>query len=114
MSTNMSNTVKISGASDDCLEFDGYISEEYYIGSSYAEATLIAPNGDGVRVTGVYTDGGTWAIGLAPLEEDTQIPEWNIRFVPSTSRENAYTAVIALDVPDGTVVAQTKSNSGNR
>ncbi len=106
----MPNTVKISGYSDDLLEFDGYIKEEYPIGESYAEATLIAPDGIGLRVTGVYTDGGTWAIGVAPLEEDDLLPEWNLRFVPATSKENSYTAVLALDVPEGTVVSPIRSN----
>lgn len=62
-----------------------------------------ASTGTAVVVIGVYSKcpGATWAIGLAPDDEDIAIPDW------ATSpkfRTDGYTPVMSLVAPDDAIV----------
>ena len=50
-------------------------------------------------VTGIYAPhnvSGTWAIGIAPAEEDETIPDW-----PMTWSFQRYTTVLEVELPEG-------------
>lgn len=97
--------IRFYGCSDDLVELDGALREEW---GSYEKATafkVTAPDGSGVRVSVEYCapvcgDGATWAISLAPLDEDVPMVPARVILEP----ERQYSAAAVLDVPAGTVV----------
>lgn len=98
------NELRISGASDDLVEFDGAIREEF---DSYDRAwsgTLQAPDGAGLTIGAFYTDSGVWVIGVAPLEEDAAFPGWPMRFEKPAQGEASYSSVLVIDVPEGATI----------
>ena len=105
----MTNTIRINGASDDLIEFDGYINEEFMIASSDTwEGSLIAPDGTGLIVVAHYGVNGTWSAGIAPLGDQADssqyaLPDWNARLGSGTER---YSTVLTLDVPTGTALTE--------
>lgn len=57
---------------------------------------------DGMIITGQYANNpisGTWMIGIAQLDEDILLPDWNMAF-----GSEGYTATLSLDVPDDTTL----------
>ena len=55
--------------------------------------------GAGVLVIGHYhlAPDGVWTIGLAPVQEDSPIPDWPTRFRLS---DRGYSPALEIDVPD--------------
>jgi hypothetical protein len=99
--------LRVYGASDDLVELEGAISDEYNTPAGGLELVLTAPDGSALVVTALYTKaGGTWAIGVAPAEEGEDLPDW-IRTV-RTSPSCGYSAELVLDVPEGTIVKSTE------
>lgn len=94
------------GASDDLLEFEGAIEGEWCDPAGPVWVELRGPddttsNPVGLVVVATFTDAGTWALGVAPLDDEVPIPPWPIRFTetPSMPRRSA---VLAITVPAGT------------
>lgn len=103
------NEIRISGYSDDLVEVDGFISDEFSppMGKVF-EADLIAPGGDGVTVTAFYLKSGTWTVGVAPLDEDRPIPDWPMSI--GRSPGCAYSSELTITVPDGTTLTPKEDN----
>jgi hypothetical protein len=92
------------GASDDLVEVTGYIYDEFGVGRSGVwEGALVAPGGEGLRVSVVYTSVGTWSAGVAPLDEDVPFPLWPIGL---ESAETGYSTAISITVPEGTTLTE--------
>lgn len=90
----------IYGASDDLMEFDGAISEEFYVYQDPTEALLTAPNGERLTVTAQFGRKG-WELAVSASEE-RGYPSWSIHFTERPEREGD--PAIVIDVPEGTVV----------
>ena len=59
---------------------------------------LVKAEGGELLVTGVYAPGSvaaTWAVGIAPADEDAPIPDW-----PMAWEFSGYTAKLILDLPE--------------
>lgn len=101
----MTNTITIYGASDDLIEVEGYVSEEFDIyGLGTVDVILTAPDGATLTIEvgfcEVNTDG--WAIVLQSHGDQT--PPWPIRFVPRPGANSEGDPAIQINVPDGTTV----------
>jgi hypothetical protein len=100
----MTDTVKIYGHSDDIIEFDGAVMASFDCPNTPWMGTLIAPDGNGLIISAIYSGSGTWAIGAGALDEDVRIPAWPMTL--GNSEDCNYSAVLTIDVPEGTVVAE--------
>lgn len=104
------HTLTIYGASDDCLELEGYINEEY---TAYRKATLVlrAPTGAQLAITAEF-DGATpipgegWALSI--LHSDPQWT-WPVRLSERPDRPDD--PAIVLEVPVGTTVREAQTNA---
>ncbi len=96
--------VIFNGASDDLVEFDGAIYEEFDV-NGFWRARLLAPNGDYLIVTAEFSSAQSftseWTLGI---ENGTTWPGWQIRFTNRPDRGDD--PAIVIDVPDGTVVEE--------
>jgi hypothetical protein len=107
----MPNTLHVYGASDDLVELDGFISDEFGCLKGTWTRELIAPDGAGLIVTVKYLSKRcTWAVGIAPRGDERDdyaftLPDWNARF---NAKSEPYSAVLSLDVPDGTILRKVK------
>lgn len=126
--------MKIYGASDDLVEFEGcsfaerkqpsasffrnvgtgddeinVLSGRLLIEVGHSEAKA-GQNAHGVRVVMVYAskdhDAGVWEARISPLDEDVGCP-WNVR-VTFGEPSRGYSAVVEIDAPAGTPVCATK------
>ena len=80
-------TVQCYGHSDDLAELrcdkpEMDCDDEYDIFNDRAEATLIreSDSAEGLVVTWQYTAHGTWSIGIAPLWEGVELPDWPMKW----------------------------------
>lgn len=95
----MSQVVKVYGASDDLIEFEGAVSDEFNAyDTDFWVGELVVENGDGLVVTAAYVHNGTWAIGVAPLDEDVFLPNWKITV--GNADDNTYSAMLTIEIPD--------------
>ena len=97
---------RIYGASDDLIEVDGDLREEY--NADKGTFTLAAPDGAGVRIHVKYESTGTWRVGLHALDEDQDINDWRFVVLPSgdpARGEPAYSAVLVATAPDEAVLS---------
>ncbi|MBM4575560.1 hypothetical protein GS415_03945 [Rhodococcus hoagii] len=95
--------VTIYGASDDLVEFDGAIREEFDACSGWA-GELVAPDGDSLIVSAAFGVPGARADWTLSVENTDTYPSWPIRFTERPGYEGD--PAIVIDVPEGTVVAQ--------
>lgn len=99
--------LRIYGASDDLIELEGAIEEELNVYDEH-HFTLTAPDGQQITIIGLYLPNGTWAFAPAITgdDDDGSLPDWNITIRQGNPDfgEPAYTTVLVLDVPDGTVL----------
>lgn len=94
----VSAQLRVYGASDDCIEFEGAIDDEFDIGPGNVWAgEIFAPNGDCLVI--VLSFGGTWSVGVAPREEGAFLPTWPLTIGNATA--NDYSAMLTIEVPDG-------------
>lgn len=94
-------TLRIYGASDDCVELEGAIDDEFYVdGDDRWTGLLTAPDGMRILVFAEYTR-GTWAVGAGSFDEDIPFPDWPVSIVPGA---NTYSAMLVIEVPVGTIV----------
>lgn len=105
--------VRIYGASDDLVEFDGAIYDEFPADRhGRCSRVLAAPDGGRLRVFAAYLPTEGWAVGVAPVdnEDGPPIPDWQCVLRCPRDSETAYSAVLVIDVPDGTVVENENEN----
>lgn len=93
----------IYGASDDLIEFEGAIYDEF---NAYGEwrGELTAPDGQKLIVTAHYGKPGApseWTLGI---ENSESYPSWPIRFTERPDCEGD--PAIIIDVPEGTTVKE--------
>ena len=65
---------------------------------------IVAPNGERVRVVGIYAPGnnaGCWSFGIQQYDEGEPIPSWAINVVFERDEDVDYSVRMYLDVPDG-------------
>jgi hypothetical protein len=105
-------TYVIYGASDDLVEVEGAIREEYNCWDEHGAQLTLAYEVDtdhmrgGVRVHVKYELSGCWSVGISPLDEDIPIPaDWTFELRPgSEPRDDVsagrYTAVLFATVDD--------------
>jgi hypothetical protein len=88
----------ISGASDDLVEIEGVLREEFDVPSSETiNLLIVTPDANQAKVRVSYTRNGVWEIGYAPVDEDVSAP-------PGRIEVSGYTARLTLDVLEGTKV----------
>lgn len=93
----------IYGASDDLVEFEGAIRDEFNVDRNGEWAgTLIAPTGEALKVKAVYGP-DEWELSLGNVPGHAS-PDWPIRFGERPDREDD--PAIIIDVPSGTTVVE--------
>ena len=86
------------GASDDLIEVEGAIEEEYPADSGdRANLLVFGPDERSAIVSVGYTEDGVWAVTYGQAYEDTPVYEGRV-----TAR--GYTAVLTIEVPEGTMI----------
>lgn len=97
-------TLKISGASDDLIEIDGTVSEEFYANpDGHFEARIKDPEGNKARLFVTYGPQGTWIPSLALWDEGVALPDWDAR-ISADFNSCDYSTVLTLTVPEGTKI----------
>lgn len=95
------------GASDDLVEFEGAISEEFDLPvTGKWSGLIVAPNGDQLTLTAEYGR-KEWELGVLASGADGY-PSWPIRFTERPDCEGD--PAIEIDAPLGTVIT-TKENA---
>lgn len=94
--------VTIYGVSDDLVEFEGAISEEFGAYGPWA-GTLTSPDGDQLTIRAEY---GVSAVTewLLSIENTGTYPAWPIRFGERPDREGD--PAIIIDIPAGTTIKE--------
>lgn len=99
----MAPIINFYGYSDDLIECetsDKLILEDYLPSNSNSlEIPVVSKENfnKGVIVVATYTKtAGTWALGLSPLKEDSEIPNWIFSISPISSESN-YSATLTID-----------------
>ena len=91
-------TITFYGASDDLVEIEGNVAgcgEYDAYEDNQASFAVTATEGSGqiqgLRVHVRYERTACWSVGISPLEEGSELPDWNPRITFS-----GYTARLAL------------------
>ena len=100
----VSEPITIYGASDDLVEVEGAISEEYYLGPHGTRLRLTAPDGESLDIAldfGNLTIAGRldWTISVAAVD---CYPTWPIRFHERPGYEGD--PAVTIDAPVGSKV----------
>ncbi|WP_051637737.1 hypothetical protein [Rhodococcus sp. UNC363MFTsu5.1] len=95
--------VTIYGASDDCVEFEGAINDEFYAHGPWV-GRLVAPDGDELIVRAEFCKPGTDAEWTLSVENSGTWPSWPIRFTERPDRDSD--PAIVIDIPDGTRIVE--------
>ena len=99
--SNETAIITFYGASDDLVEFEGGVDEEFDLpfGSKW-RGLLVAPNGEQISLTAKFGRQG-WELGVIATEDG--YPSWPITFSerPGSGGDPA----IVIDAPLGTEVA---------
>tara|TARA_R110002051_G_scaffold314950_3_gene392629 strand:+ start:2153 stop:2458 length:306 start_codon:yes stop_codon:yes gene_type:complete len=100
----MTNILNIYGTSDDLVQFEGAIREEFDSYDKPWVGKLEAPDGSGMMISAVYGGKGTWMIGAGPLDEKVTMPAWPLTL--TNSGHCFYSAGLTLEVPDGVTITE--------
>jgi hypothetical protein len=92
--------ITIYGASDDLVEVEGYIRDEFEAYKPW-KGTLIAPNGDRLIIRAEFSKAGAEADWTLSIENTGTYPSWPIKFGERPDREGD--PAIIIDVPEGTI-----------
>lgn len=99
--------ITIYGASDDLVEVDGAVREEYTLSDPYTRLRLTAPDGDSLDVV-LWFDGtiGTldWTISVEAVDS---YPSWPIRFHERPGYEGD--PAVTITAPQGTALAEMET-----
>lgn len=107
----MAKILKFYGASDDCFECDGDITEEQDDCAqgrvmAYRLHSAHAVHGGVMIVTAQYAPklipGACWVIGVTLDDEDVPLPPWPMRW---ETAERAYSPMLVIEAPDDVDVA---------
>ena len=103
--------LKIYGSSDDLIEVEGHIREEYYVSDPVPTVLQIAnTDGDALIVTFVYGRyDNTWSAEVSQVTEDAPIP-WPVTI---TAEPDSYTVAVNIDCPDDTTIQQIECDDGD-
>lgn len=102
--------IKITGASDDLIEFEGIPEYDEFCNSNNFpikfSGNLVAPDNSGVRVIVIYDShgeqaSGCWSVSVGKIDEDTAYPEWPIMV---TQGDRDYNTLMTIEAPDGTIL----------
>lgn len=91
--------IKFYGSFDDNFVFKGPAGAgEISCYDKFAEVQVgtIEKNCGVLIVRGEYVDPGVWTIGVRPLDEDTRMPEWPIKY----RWYGGYTPVLIVECPE--------------
>lgn len=97
------NQIIVYGASDDCIEIEGAVSEEYSIYGDPTVGTVVleSPDGETLEVTLEYRN--DWQITLPPVGEHlTNLVPWPVKFGDRPDRPED--PALFIDAPAGTTV----------
>lgn len=104
----MSDRFTIYGASDDLVEVEGAIREEYALGDPFTRLRLVSPDLESLDVV-LRFDGEVgdldWSIGI---EAVNGYPSWPIRFHERPGYEGD--PAVTIDAPDGTTVLEVPND----
>lgn len=94
-------TIRIYGASDDLVEFEGTRrawGEPDEVNTFHGAHFIVhdEPTERALALLAEYTPAGCWAIGIAPADEGAPMPDWPLRW----SFRHNYSAQLELDAPD--------------
>lgn len=93
------NKILFYGASDDCVEFEGYISDEFYLGSDGWEGYLVGPEGERVRLRADYGV-DEWELCVTTFTNHSV--EWEVTLTHRPDRDSD--PAVEIMVPDGTTL----------
>ncbi len=108
----MPRTLKFYGASDDLFECEGTTGNEPDEIGCYdkpAAVVIEAMGRVGLQVIASYDgahENAVWAIGIAPLDEDIQLPDWPMEWKLGV---RGYSTELTITVPDDAVVRLPKT-----
>lgn len=91
-------TIKFYGASDDLVELEGYISEEFDLPPEGWTGCLIDPDGNRVELSADYIR--EWELSVKVITGN--VVEWDVRLTDRDGTE--YDPAIEIDVPEGTTL----------
>lgn len=100
--------LKIYGASDDLVEVEGDLRDEFYaknIGKNIEGRTITLSRIVGGTVEGLdihvrYERGGVWSVAVSQLDEGIGLPDWGYKIT-----NEDYTAVLELSrVPEDVIM----------
>lgn len=90
------NKILFYGASDDCVEFEGYIEDEFYLDTDGWRGYLISPSGQKLELHADYVR--EWVLGA--ITTSGEPVEFPLRFTHRPGRP--LDPAIEITVPDGT------------
>lgn len=93
----------IYGASDDLVELEGAISEEFDAYGPWS-GTLTSPDGEQLTIRAEYGRAGAPAEWTLSIENTDTYPTWPIRFGERPDREGD--PAIIIDIPAGTTIKE--------
>lgn len=95
--------VTFYGASDDLVEFEGAISEEFNTYSRW-QGRLVSPSGESLILSAEFSKPGSDSDWTLTVENSADSPSWPIRFGERPDRDDD--PAIIIDVPEGTIVKE--------
>jgi len=110
--------ISVYGASDDLIEFEGSIYDEFnWYSSEPWLAELVASNGESVIVSAQYRSDVSaqifedndvdedidWLITVLPASGEDDLPDWGFEFL-SVSPECDYSTQVNIVAPDNTIL----------
>lgn len=106
--------IKIYGASDDCIEFEGAFDEEFYVypeGSSNTIRSSFVIGGV-LRVLPFYHE-GCWSFAVGQVHENFPVPEdWEIS-IGFDSDVCGYSSIVYLSTPTKVSVVREELNDND-
>lgn len=97
------------GASDDLVEFEGYIEEEFYFNvpnKEKWEGYLLAPDGAKLYLSAEFDSSEGWVLSTRHIASPPS--SWHVRFDERPG--HAYDPAILITVPSGTVLKEVTSD----
>lgn len=98
------------GESDDCIEVDGAVREEFSQYNSMWTATITAPDGkQQMLISGWYADNGCWNFAVGQVDEETPLPKWPTSISQRHDRGEHYSTLLEVTAPAGSTLTPSKS-----
>jgi len=104
--------LKIYGASDDLVEIEGHVREEFNVIDRPCRVRVGTANDGGVDVVMLYGKSGMWGASIELLDGDGELDNcapipWPIEVRKGLRGiEASYSVVVEIACPDGTPVAE--------